>query len=97
MFHDRAGGIINMQDSYPANFICNAFAPPTQETADTNRHDGRHDGRQKEEKGPLVSIPYVAGISEGIRHVCRKLNMRVVTKSGRTLCSMSKIHFLMHL
>ena len=54
--------------------------PPTQEAADTNRHDGG----QEEDKGPLVVIPYVV---EGIRRVCRKLNMRVVNKSRRTLCS----------
>ena len=53
--HDRARGIINTQDnllkkfdhlarvlkqnSYLANFIRNASAPPTQETADTSSHD----------------------------------------------------------
>ena len=51
--HDRARGIVNTQDNlqkevdhlarvlkqngYPANFICNASAPPTQETAETSR------------------------------------------------------------
>ena len=33
-------------------------------------------------------IPYVAGISEDIRCICRKLNIRVIFKSGRTLYSM---------
>ena len=33
-------------------------------------------------------IPYVAGMSEDIRRVCRKFNIRVVFKSGRTLSSM---------
>ena len=33
-------------------------------------------------------IPYVAGMSEDIRHVCRKFNIRVVFKSGRNLHSM---------
>ena len=33
-------------------------------------------------------IPYVAGMSEDIRCVCRKFNIRVVFKSGRTLRSM---------
>ena len=33
-------------------------------------------------------IPYVAGMSEDIRRVCRKFNIRVVFKSGRTLHSM---------
>ena len=29
------------------------------------------DDRQEEEKGPLVVIIYVAGMSKDIRHVCR--------------------------
>ena len=33
-------------------------------------------------------IPFVAGISEDIRRVCRKFNIRVVFKSRRTLRSM---------
>ena len=95
--HDRAREIISTQDNfqkevdhlarilkengYPANFIRNASAPPTQETADTNRWDEE----QEEERGPLVVIPYVAGMSEDIRHVCRKFNIRVFSKSGRSL------------
>ena len=80
----RAREIISMQDSlqkdlarvlkqndYPANFICNASTPPTQETADTSSHDEV----QEEERGPLVVIPYVAGMSEDIMRVCRKLNI----------------------
>ena len=59
------------QNGYPASFIRNASAPPTQETADTSSRD---EG-QEEEKGPLVVIPYVAGMSEDIRRVCRKFNV----------------------
>ena len=55
-----------------------------QETADTSSRDEE----QEKEKEPLVVIPYVAGMSEDIRRVCRKLNIRVVFKSGRTLRSM---------
>ena len=33
-------------------------------------------------------IPYVAGISEDIRHVCRGFKIRIVFKSERTLHSM---------
>ena len=32
-------------------------------------------------------IPYVAGMSKDIRHICRKFNIRVVFKSGWTLPS----------
>ena len=33
-------------------------------------------------------IPYVAGTSEDIWHICRKFNLRVVFTSGWTLHSM---------
>ena len=52
-------------------------APPTQETA----YASSPDEGQEEEKGPLVVIRYVAGMSEDIRCVCRKFNIRVVFKS----------------
>ena len=98
--HDRAREIISTHDNlqkevdhlarvlkqnaYPANFIRNASAPPTQETTDTSSRDEE----QEKEKGPLVVIPYVAGMSEDIRRVCRKFNIRVVFNSRRTLHSM---------
>ena len=88
--HDRANlekevdhlARVLKQNDYPANFIRNASAPPTQKTADSSNRD-----EEWEEKGPLVVIPYVAGMSEDIRCVCRKFNIRVVFTSGRTLCS----------
>ena len=55
-----------------------------QETADTSSCDEE----QEKEKEPPVVIPYVAGMSEDIRRICRKFNIRVVFKSGWTLCSM---------
>ena len=54
------------------------YAPPTQETADTSSHDEE----QEEKRGPLVVIPYLAGMSVDIMCVCRKFNIRVVFKSG---------------
>ena len=50
------------QDGYPSNFICSASAPLTQKTTDTSSRDEK----QEEERGPLVVIPYVAGMSEDI-------------------------------
>ena len=78
------------QNGYPANVIRNASAPPTQEAADTTSRDEE----QEEERGPLVVIPYVAGLSEDVRCICRKFNIRVVFKSRRTLHSML-IHYLL--
>ena len=99
-FHDMARVIITTQDNlqkevdhlarvlkqnaFPANFIRNGSAPPTQETADTSSRDEE----QEEERGPLVVIPCVAGMREDIRRVCRRFNIRVVFKFSWTLCSM---------
>ena len=96
-FHDMARGIISTQDNlqkkvdhlarvlkqnaYPANFIRNASAPPAQETADTSSRDEE----QEEERGSLVVTPCVVGISEDVRRICRKFNIRVVFRSRRTL------------
>ena len=80
--HQHAG-LPYRQNGYPANFIYNASVPPMQETAVTSSCDEE----QEEERGPLVVIPSVAGMSEDIRRVCRKFNIRVVFKSGRTLHS----------
>ena len=54
--------------------IHDASTPSMQETADMSGHDEE----QEREKEPLVVIPYVAGMSEDIRRVCRKFNIRVV-------------------
>ena len=70
-------GTVLKQNGYPANFIRNASAPPTQETADVSSPE------EGQEKGPLVVIPYVAGMSEDIRRVCRKFNSTVDCGSVR--------------
>ena len=43
---------------------------------------------EEADKTPLVVLPYTAGVSEDIRQVCRRFDMRVVFKSGQTLCSL---------
>ena len=73
---DHHGRVVE-QNSYPANFIHNGFAPLVQKTADTSSHDEK----QEEEKGPLVVILYMIEMSENIR----KFNIRVVFKSRQTL------------
>ena len=83
--HNRARGIINTQDNLqkevdhlvgvlkqnglPANFIRNASSAPPhrkQQTQACSRDE------EQEERGPLVVVPYVAGMSEDSRRVCRK-------------------------
>ena len=40
------------------------------------------------ERPPIAYLPYVAGVSERVRKVCRDFNIRTVFKSGPTLCSL---------
>ena len=42
---------------------------------------------QDKDKDPLLYIPYVSGISEDIRRICRQYNRQVIFRSGRTLRS----------
>ena len=72
-----------MHNGYPANFIRTSSVPVTQEEDLTpNKED------EEKESQPLMVIPYIAGLSEDTRRVCREFNIRVVFKSGRTLRSM---------
>ena len=98
-FHNRARGIISSQDNlqkevdhlarvlrqngYPANYICSPFAPPPPpQVLDTSSPER---GQEEESRSPVMMIPYVVGMSENIRHVCWKVYIRVVFKSGQTL------------
>ena len=46
--------------------------------------------RQTDDRQPVgtVSIPYISGISEDIRRICRRFNIRVAFRSGTSLRSM---------
>ena len=70
------------QNGYPSTFI-----------GSSSRSSQGKEGDQEasvEEAGrtPLVVLPYIAGVSEDIRRVCRRFNMRVAFRSGQTLRSM---------
>ena len=65
---------------YPSTFIRASSTPPTQ-TAE----DARGEQPQGRDRPPLVVLPYVSGVSEDIRRVCRRYNLRVVFRSGWTL------------
>ena len=43
--------------------------------------------RQIEDRQPIgtVSIPYISGVSEDIRRICRRFNIRVAFRSGTSL------------
>ena len=65
-----------MWNGYPRSFIRSAASPR------------EHNGEREEERPPTVHLPYVAGVSERIRRVCRDFDIRVVFKSGSTLRSL---------
>ena len=76
-------------NGYPSAFILTSSTPPTQPVEDTRgeQPEARRATRGKD-RPPLVVLPYVSGVSEDIRCVCGRYNLRVVFRSGRTLCSM---------
>ena len=76
--------MMGLEVEIPVWMSLSTGSPPTQQTADVSIPE------EKQEKGPLVVIPYVVGMSEDIRRVCRKFNIRVVFKSGQTLRLMLK-------
>ena len=62
-------------NGYPRAFIRSAAAPRAP----------REPNDDDTEKPPTAFLPYVAGVSERIRKVCRDFNIRTVFKSGPTL------------
>ena len=41
----------------------------------------------EQEKGLILTIPYIAGLSESIQKVCRDFDIKTAFKSGKTLRS----------
>ena len=94
--YDRARAIASTQDNlqkeehhlsevlrsngYPGAFIRSAARPP-------QREEDPQDLPSEGSSPPLVILPYIAGVSEDIRRVCRKYDMKVIFKSGRSLRS----------
>ena len=69
----------SMGNSYPRSFIRSASAAkPLRE----------HDGEEEEDRPSTVHFPYMAGMSEQIRRVCKDFNIRAVFRSGPTLRSL---------
>ena len=67
-----------MWNGYPCSFISAASAAKPR-----RKHDG-----EREERPLSVQLPYIAGVSEWIRRVCKDFNIRVVFRSGPTLRSL---------
>ena len=64
-------------NGYPRAFVHSAAAPRTpREPSDDDDNDT--------EKPPIAFLPYVAGVSERIRKVCRDFNIKTVFKSAGT-------------
>ena len=66
-------------NGYPQSFIHSASAA---------KAPREHDGEREEERPPIVHLPYIAGVSERIRRVCRDFTIRVVFKSRPTIRSL---------
>ena len=66
-----------IRNGYPRAFVCSAAAPQTPRESSDDDDDT--------EKPPIAFLPYVAGVSERIRKVCRDFNIRTVFRSGPTL------------
>ena len=82
-----------VKNNYPATFICTSSSPSSWTT---NAHPGKRIRRFS--RPPLVMISYVAGVSEDIRCVCRKFDMKVTFKSRQTLCLMlTKVKYILPL
>ena len=63
-------------NGYPRDFVENPILPAQ------NRNIGEQD---QDREGMFVSIPYLSGLSEDIRRICRRYNIRVVFKPGYTI------------
>ena len=72
-------GEVLRSNSYPAGFIGRSSEPTPRDT------DNR--GPVEAPRATMV-IPYVAGMSEDIRRICRGHNIRVAFRSSRTLRAM---------
>ena len=68
-------------NGYPRAFVRSASKQRTPREPDDNDDS-------ETERPPMAYLPYVAGVSERIRKVCRDFNIRTVFKSGPTLRSL---------
>ena len=83
------------QNGYPLPFIhaisSSIQEPPTPSEKKDEEPDDE-ESQEDERKPPLAVIPYVSGVNERIRKACEKFDLRVVFKSGPTLCQCGKVY-----
>ena len=70
-------------NGYPRAFVRSASKQRTPRESDDNDDN-------ETERPPMAYLPYVAGVSERIRKVCRYFNIRTVFKSRPTLITKVK-------
>ena len=70
-------------NGYWRAFICSSLL-----THPCNVENAQEADLEETDRTPLVMLPYIAGVSKDIRQVCRKFNVLVVFKSGRSRRSM---------
>ena len=75
---------------YPLPFIraISSFIQKPSPLPEEELDEEPDDEESQKEKQPLAVILYVSGVSERIRKACEKYNLKVVFKSGPTLCSL---------
>ena len=71
------------QNGYPSTFIRSSAKPPRPDMEATEALP-----LEEEHRPPLVMLPYIEGVSEDVKRVCRKFGMKVVFRSGQSLRSM---------
>ena len=72
------------QNGYPSAFI--RFSAQPQPTQEPNDQETEQEGSGVHGQRPLlVMLPYVSGVSEDIRRVCKKFGLKVIFRSGRSL------------
>ena len=76
------------EDHLMKAFVGNGYPWSLIRSASATKPPRERDGEREEERTPTVHLPYVAGVSERIRRVCRDFNIRTVFKSRPTLCSL---------
>ena len=71
------------QNGYPSTFIRSSSKPPRPDMEATEALP-----LEEEHRPPLVMLPYIEGVNEDVKRVCRKFGMKVVFRSGQSLRSM---------